>query len=269
VWANPGLFLLGADARPTAVAGVPPDYFSTTGQRWGNPLYDWEALAATGYEWWIERLRATFAQVDIARIDHFRAFVDYWEIPATAPTAETGRWVDGPGRAFFTAAEAALGDLPIIAEDLGDLSPAVPALRDQLGLPGMKILQFGFGGEPDDAFLPHTYPEHCVAYTGTHDNDTTLGWYRSASRIVQRRARAYFGCTGREITQAMLAAVWDSKAVLGGATLQDMLNLGAEARMNTPGRAAGNWTWRVAPGVLDDVLAERVRQLNRSSRRLL
>ena len=261
MWAHPDLFL------PDVVAGVPPDYFSRTGQLWGNPLYDWAAHAATGYEWWIDRLRAVFAQVDVVRIDHFRAFADYWEIPADAPTAETGRWVDGPGTDFFAAAEAALGKLPIIAEDLGAISPAVPALRDDLGLPGMKILQFAFGGDPDDEFLPHTYPERCVAYTGTHDNDTTLGWYRSASRRMQRWARRYLRCTGRTITHAMIDAVWGSPAMLAEATLQDFLNLGTEARMNLPGRPWGNWQWRVTEDALGGELAARVRELNEQSGR--
>jgi 4-alpha-glucanotransferase len=267
VWARPDLFELDDRRRPSVVAGVPPDYFSKTGQLWGNPLYAWAAHAADGYSWWIERLRSARRLVDVVRIDHFRGFVDYWEIPAGSPTAETGRWVDGPGRPFFDAVEAALGGLPIIAEDLGELHPAVPALRDELGLPGMKILQFAFDGDPDNAFLPEHYPEHCIAYTGTHDNDTTLGWYRSASNAEQRRARRYLGVSGSQVVDAMIEAVWASRARLAIAPLQDFLGLDTAARMNTPATVRGNWCWRVGPNALTGDLSQRINGLNRRTER--
>ncbi len=268
VWAHPELFHLDGDGRPTVVAGVPPDYFSETGQLWGNPLYDWEAHAATGYAWWIRRLEAIFQVVDMVRIDHFRAFADYWEIPAAAPTAVTGRWVDGPGMDFFRAVAKALGDVPIIAEDLGELSPAVPRLLEATGLPGMRILQFAFDGDLDNEFLPHHYPEHTVAYTGTHDNDTTLGWFASAAPAEQALALEYLGSDGADIAGDMVAAVWKSPAAYALAPLQDLLRLGATARMNTPGRPGGNWSWRMAPRSLTPGLAAQLHGLNARSGRL-
>jgi 4-alpha-glucanotransferase len=270
VWANPRLFHLGPDRSPTVVAGVPPDYFSDTGQLWGNPLYDWAAHAAEGYSWWIDRMRHMADLVDVVRIDHFRGFVDYWEIPAGADTAVEGRWVDGPGRAVFDAIEAALGDLPIIAEDLGELHAAVPALRDELGLPGMKILQFAFDSDEGGDFLPERYPENCVVYTGTHDNDTVLGWYRNASWGDRWRARRALGAWGpsRTIPHAMIEAAWESRAVLAVAPFQDVLSLGTRARMNTPGTIGGNWQWRMPPGAATSRLAAWMRSLNRRSGRL-
>ncbi len=262
VWAHPELFHLDESGHPTVVAGVPPDYFSETGQLWGNPLYDWDAHAATGYEWWIRRLEMTFRMVDLVRIDHFRGFADYWEIPAGAPTAETGRWRLGPGERFFAAVEAALGDLAIIAEDLGELSPAVPRLLEATGLPGMKILQFAFDGDPDNEFLPENYVEQSVAYTGTHDNDTTAGWFASAEPAEQALALAYLGSDGADIAGDMVAAVWASPAAFALAPLQDLLRLGAEARMNTPGRPGGNWAWRMPPGALTAGLAGELHALN-------
>ena len=199
VWAHPELFQLGSDRRPLAVAGVPPDYFSPTGQLWGNPLYNWDAHTESGYTWWIQRIQAMLSLVDIIRIDHFRGFVDYWQIPAGAETAVNGQWLDGPGIGFFEAVLQALGSLPMIAEDLGELNPAVPALRDQLGLPGIKVVQFAFDGTPDNPFLPHTYPENCVAYSGTHDNNTTIGWFQAASAEERARAMAYLGSDGTDI----------------------------------------------------------------------
>ncbi len=267
VWARPDLFMLDEQRRPTVVAGVPPDYFSETGQLWGNPLYDWDAHAADGYSWWIERLRTAHRIVDVVRIDHFRGFVDYWEIPAGSPTAETGRWVNGPGRPLFDAVATALGGLPIIAEDLGELHPEVPALRDELDLPGMKILQFAFDGDPDNDFLPEHYPEHCIVYTGTHDNDTTLGWYRSASVAERRRARRYLGARGPLIVDAMIEAAWASRARLAVAPLQDFLRLDTTARMNTPATLGGNWRWRFRRDALTDELARRIRELNERTSR--
>ena len=262
VWANQHLFRLNAEGRPDVVAGVPPDYFSATGQLWGNPLYDWVAHAGEGYGWWISRIEATLAQVDIVRIDHFRAFADYWEIPADATTAETGRWLDGPADAFFDAVRDALGHLPIIAEDLGELSAAVPALRDRQGLPGMRIFQFGFDDDETHPFLPHNYPELCVAYTGTHDNDTAAGWYANAPKAERRWARDYLDWDGSDPSQRFIEGVWASPAMFGVAPLQDFLKLGSDARMNTPGVAAGNWSWRLPPGTDLTAVGANLRDLN-------
>jgi 4-alpha-glucanotransferase len=270
VWSNPGLFHLDEHRRTTVVAGVPPDYFSETGQLWGNPLYDWDAHATDGYSWWIERIRHTVAMVDVVRIDHFRAFVDYWEIPAGATTAIDGRWVDGPGRAVFDAIKAALGELPIIAEDLGELHAAVPALRDELGLPGMRILQFASDGDPSNDFLPHRSPENCIVYTGTHDNDTALGWYRSVDRAEQIRARKVLRAIGPEqsIPHKMRATAWKSRAVVAIAPIQDVIGLGTEARMNIPSTPSGNWQWRMGAGALTKRLAGSMRRLNERTGRL-
>ncbi len=267
VWAHPELFELDDELMPTVVAGVPPDYFSETGQLWGNPLYDWEAHAAEGYAWWIERIRHLTTTVDVVRIDHFRGFVDYWEIPAGAPTAVHGRWLDGPGEALFDALSDALGGLPIIAEDLGELHDAVPELRDHLGLPGMKILQFAFDGEPDNPFLPEHYPENCVVYTGTHDNDTTIGWFQTAPAAERRRALAYLGTDGSDIAADLITTAWRSQAALAAAPLQDFLRLGPEARMNTPGVASGNWAWRFAAADLTDELQSDIAALNEATGR--
>ena len=267
VWANPDLFQLDAELHPTVVAGVPPDYFSETGQLWGNPLYDWDRHAANGYAWWIERIAAIHDQVDLIRIDHFRGFVDYWEIPAGAATAVTGRWVDGPGEALFDALEGALGSLPIIAEDLGELHDTVPALRDHLRLPGMKILQFAFDGDPDNDFLPEHYPTHCVVYTGTHDNETVRGWYRNLDRHERARVREYLGTSGRSIPWDMISEAWESRAALAVTPMQDVLGLDNEARMNTPSTTGGNWQWRMRPGAATAALARRMDDLNRRTGR--
>lgn len=243
-WANPQLFYFGEGGRPTVVAGVPPDYFSATGQRWGNPLYRWDAMAKTGYAWWVERVRATLAMVDIVRIDHFRGFAAYWEIPADEPTAVNGRWVPGPGNQLFVALRAALGELPVIAEDLGVITPDVDELRLANGLPGMKVLQFAFASDAGDPYLPHNYPRECVVYTGTHDNDTTAGWYASAPEAERDLVRRYLarddGSVAWELVRLAQASVADTAIV----PLQDVLGLGSEARMNTPGTAGGNWAWR-------------------------
>lgn len=260
VWAHPDLFYLDDRGSPTVVAGVPPDYFSPTGQLWGNPLYRWEVLAAQGYRWWIERFQATLRLVDMVRLDHFRGFEAYWEIPAGMPTAEVGRWVKGPGDALFQALQNALGDLPVIAEDLGFITSEVEALRERWGFPGMKVLQFAFSG-PDNPYLPHTYTDtNWVVYTGTHDNDTTRGWFQT--RPPQERAYVldYLACDGRDIAWDLMRLAWQSVAVLAIAPLQDVLRLGSEARMNTPGRADGNWTWRFREEVLTP---ERARALAR------
>jgi len=262
VWANRGLFRLDREGRPTFVAGVPPDYFSRTGQLWGNPLYNWRAHAAEDYQWWSTRVAATLAQVDVVRIDHFRAFADYWEIPADAPTAQTGRWVDGPGDVLFESLRRHLGSLPIIAEDLGELSPAVPALRDRLGLPGMKILQFGFDEDETHPFLPHNYPELSVAYTGTHDNDTVNGWYATAPESERDLARRYLSWDGTDPAGRFIEAVWESRAMYAIAPLQDFLRMGPEGRMNVPGVPGGNWQWRIPPGCDLNSVGDHLRVLN-------
>jgi 4-alpha-glucanotransferase len=237
---------------------VPPDFFSETGQLWGNPIYDWEQHAETGYAWWIARLDALRRLVDLIRIDHFRAFADYWEVPASSLTARVGRWVDGPGRPFFDAVEAALGDLPIIAEDLGEMHDVVPELRDAVGLPGMAVLQFGLDGEPDNPFHPDVITEHTVVYTGTHDNDTTAGWYAKLDPDEQALVDGELGSTADTINFDMIETAWRTPAVLAVTPLQDVLGLGTEARMNTPSTTGGNWTWRITG---DALIADRARYL--------
>jgi 4-alpha-glucanotransferase len=261
VWANPELFYLDEDGRPTVVAGVPPDYFSETGQRWGNPLYRWRKMAADGYAWWVKRLQMTFTQVDIVRIDHFRGFDAYWEIPATEETAVVGRWVKGPGSGFFDRMRQALGDLPIIAEDLGVITPGVEALRDQYDFPGMKILQFAFGGDKKSNFLPHNFQANCVVYTGTHDNETTLGWYLNASPVEQDHARRYVARDGHDIAWDMIRLALMSVADTAVVPLQDLMSLGNEARMNFPGKTGGWWSWRFTPGMLTEGIVLRLREL--------
>lgn len=263
VWSHPDLFFLGADLKPTVVAGVPPDYFSPTGQLWGNPLYRWEVHKITGYKWWLERLSAILKLVDILRIDHFRGFAGYWEIPAGNPTAEQGRWVPGPGADFFNAIRSTLGtDLPIIAEDLGLITPDVTFLRDQFALPGMKVLQFGFS-DPDNPFLPHSYPKNCVVYTGTHDNDTALGWYDSAPEHEKKFANRYLGIKdGSDFAWDLIRAAWRSTAVFALAPLQDFLALSTKARFNFPSRLGGNWEWRLSEPSLNGESQSRIKELN-------
>jgi len=262
VWARRELFMLDEHGRSTMVAGVPPDYFAPTGQLWGNPLYRWDAIAADGYAWWIERFRATLGLVDIVRLDHFRGFEAYWEIPATALTAETGRWVKGPGRRLFDAVRGALGDLPILAEDLGNITPAVIALRDAFDFPGMKIAQFAFGSDASEPFLPHNYPRNCAAYTGSHDNDTTRGWYETDAKPAEQDfARRYMHSDGRDIAWDLIGLVFASVADTAVAPLQDVLDKGTEARMNLPGRIAGNWGWRFTEGELTQQHAARLEEL--------
>jgi 4-alpha-glucanotransferase len=262
VWSHPGLFFLDSDLKPTVVAGVPPDYFSPTGQLWGNPLYRWDVHKSSGYEWWLERLRATFKLVDILRIDHFRGFAGYWEIPAGNLTAEIGRWVPGPGANFFSAIRSSLGaDLDIIAEDLGLITPDVISLRDRFKLPGMKVLQFGFSG-PDNSFLPHSYPPNCVVYTGTHDNDTACGWYQSAPENEKDFARRYLRVDGSDFSWDLIRAAWRSTAVFALAPLQDFLALGTVARFNYPSRLGGNWEWRVMDTQLSSELQFSIKDLN-------
>jgi 4-alpha-glucanotransferase len=245
VWAHREWFRLTPDGSPEAVAGVPPDYFSATGQLWGNPLYRWDRLEQHGYAWWIERLRVLFERVDIVRIDHFRGFEAFWEIPAGAETAVEGRWVKGPGERLFAALRQALGSPAIVAEDLGVVTPEVEALRDQFELPGMKVLQFAFGDDDRNPFLPHHHPARSVVYTGTHDNDTTRGWYEHGATESERdHVRRYLRSDGTRITRDLIEAALASPADTAIVPLQDVLELGSEARMNVPGRADGNWTWR-------------------------
>lgn len=260
-WSHPDLFFLSKSGNPTVVAGVPPDYFSPTGQLWGNPLYRWAQHKKTGYAWWLERIRATLTMVDIVRIDHFRGFAGYWEIPGKAKTAIDGRWVKGPGAALFKAIRAALGDLPIIAEDLGEITPDVIELRDAFNLPGMKILQFAFSG-PDNPFLPHRYVANCVAYTGTHDNDTSLGWYDTAPAHELDFYRRYMASDASDVTDEMIRAIWRSVAVFAVAPIQDFLGLGTEARINFPGKVGGFWAWRLPAGSLTNELKDRIREMN-------
>jgi len=261
VWANARLFHLDEQGRPTVVAGVPPDYFSATGQRWGNPLYRWDRMAETGYAWWIDRVKMTLGAVDMVRLDHFRGFEAYWEVPADEETAINGRWVPGPGAALFTALERALGDLPIIAEDLGVITPQVEALRDQFHLPGMKVLQFAFDDDARNPYLPHNYSRDCVAYTGTHDNDTTLGWFWSLDHAEREAVRCYLGRDGSDIAWDLWRLTLSSVADISIVPLQDVLRLGSAARQNTPGQASGNWSWRFCAEALTPDLARGIRLL--------
>ena len=273
VWANPTLFKLDPSGRPLVQAGVPPDYFSATGQLWGNPIYDWEAMAARGYDWWIRRMKAAFELFDLVRIDHFRGFEAYWEVPGADRTAVNGRWVKGPGAALFEAITKALGPLPIVAENLGVITPAVEALREQFGYPGMSILQFAFGTDGQaNTFLPHTYPKARVVYTGTHDNDTTLGWWESAAGADSTRTAAdvekekdfalrYLAADGREMNWTMIRAALASVADTALIPLQDVLGLGSEARMNLPGRESGNWAFRFSWDQLTPAMVTRLREL--------
>lgn len=262
VWAHPELFALDPSGKPKFIAGVPPDYFSPTGQLWGNPLYRWDVHQADGYRWWIERLKAVLSLVDILRLDHFRGFMAYWEVRGRAKTAEKGRWVAAPGMDFFKTVQSVLGDLPIIAEDLGVITPDVVELRETFGLPGMKILQFGFAGGPKDPFLPHNYPVNCVVYTGTHDNDTARGWYERVEEWEKDIYRRYLARGGEDIAWDLIRGAWGSVAVFALAPMQDFLNLGNEARMNYPGRPDGNWAWRMRPGAVDEGLSARIREIN-------
>ncbi len=261
VWGNRDIFELDERGNPTVVAGVPPDYFSKTGQRWGNPLYRWPVLEGRNFDWWIQRFGATLKLVDVIRLDHFRGFAAYWEVPATEETAINGRWVTAPGARLFETMKRELGGLPIIAEDLGLITPDVEELRDQFGFPGMKVLHFAFGGRVDDPYLPHSYTPHCVVYTGTHDNDTTLGWWRSLEDEERSRVQIYLARDGSDICWDLIRLAWSSVAEMAIVPLQDVLNLGSEARMNTPGLAGGNWSWRYTPEMLNEHIAHRLREI--------
>ncbi len=273
VWSHPEMFYLDDSGRPTVVAGVPPDYFSKTGQLWGNPLYRWGVMAKDGYAWWVERFRATRDLVDIIRLDHFRGFEKYWEILGTDTTAINGRWVPGPGVELFQAVQNVLGALHIIAEDLGMITPEVDALREQLGFPGMRVLQFNFGSDPKaDAYRPHNYPRNCVVYTGTHDNNTTIGWFRGedvkdSTQSKEEREREkqlalkYLGTDGHEINWDFIRLALMSVADTAIIPMQDVLGLGSEARMNLPGITEGNWCWRFVPDTLTEEIKARLKEL--------
>lgn len=277
VWTHPELFRLDVSGQPTVVAGVPPDYFSVTGQRWGNPLYQWDVHAADGFRWWIARVRHALRACDLIRLDHFRGLASQWEIPATELTAIRGRWITVPGQALLTAIRNALGDVPIVAEDLGVITPDVEALRDRFGLPGMRVLQFAFNGEPDNPHLPANFPEHgrVLVYTGTHDNDTALGWFRSAPSPERERALAHIARHGivvareEEIPQVFIQLAFASRAALALIPLQDVLAKDTSARMNTPGKEGGNWTWRCTEEELTGDLASTLRQLAAATGRVV
>jgi 4-alpha-glucanotransferase len=265
VWANPGLFLLDDERRPTVVGGAPPDYFSETGQLWGNPVYDWAANAADGYRWWIERLRHELTLADAVRLDHFRGFQAYWEVPADHEVATNGRWVPGPGREFFDAVSAALGGLPFVAEDLGEITPDVVALRKGLGLPGMAILQFAFNPSDRSFFLPYKLERDLVVYTGTHDNNTSLGWFlEDATDIERAYLRRYCGTDGREIHWDMIRLALGSVSELAVVPHQDLAGLGSDCRMNTPAVAEGNWRFRITPWMLSEEIQQRLADLVRT-----
>lgn len=267
VWAHPELFCLDAAGELEVQAGVPPDAFSDDGQLWGNPLYDWKVHARTAWAWWIERLRTALALTDLVRIDHFRGFASYWEVPIGEPTARGGRWVPGPRMALFRALRGALGeDLPIVAEDLGELTPDVPELLEASGLPGMKVLQFAWDADPDHPFKPENYDANCVVYTGTHDNETTAGWWTHQEDEVQQRVLARVGAAGP--VWGLIELALASRACLAIVPAQDLLELGNEARMNHPGRANGNWSWRLLPGQLDRERLARLRALTERHGRL-
>jgi len=270
VWAHPELFLLDGRRQPRLVAGVPPDYFSAQGQLWGNPVYNWDALRESGYRWWIDRLRSRLSHVDVIRLDHFRAFAAAWHIPAGASSAQSGTWVQGPGAEFFRVVEEELGSLPFIAEDLGLITPDVYALRDQFGLPGMRVLQFAFDDHADNPHLPENYVTNTVVYTGTHDNPTARGWFEDLTAEQQERVWKRLGRQGgqsSEAARALIELAWSSQAALAMVPLQDILNLGREARMNVPGRAEGNWRWRSTNQMLSDAAFEWMRDLTKTAKR--
>jgi 4-alpha-glucanotransferase len=279
VWSHPEMFYMDDRGKPTVVAGVPPDYFSKTGQLWGNPLYRWDVMARDGYAWWIERFRVARNLVDIIRLDHFRGFEKYWEVLATDTTALNGRWVLGPGAKLFQAVQNALGSLPIIAEDLGTITPEVHALRDQFGFPGMRVLQFSFGSGPNAyEYRPYNYPRNSVVYTGTHDNNTTIGWFKGddvkdstqsqEDREKEKQvALTYLGTDGHEINWDFIRLAFTSAANTAIIPLQDILGLGSEARMNIPSRAEGNWCWRFTPDMLTGEIKTRLKRLTALSGR--
>ncbi|HEV2214951.1 MAG TPA: 4-alpha-glucanotransferase, partial [Terracidiphilus sp.] len=261
VWVHPELFELDDELQPIRIAGVPPDYFSPTGQRWGNPLYCWDVLAEQGFGWWIDRIRRSCQLYDIVRLDHFRGFEAYWAIPADEETAINGEWIEAPGLELFRALEAALGPLPLVAEDLGLITPEVDALRLELGLPGMKVLQFGFSSKGAHTHLPHRLTPGTVAYTGTHDNDTTLGWWHVAGKAERAALEAYAGSVGNNPVWQLIRAAQSSVAQMAVVPAQDLLELGSEARMNTPAVPTGNWSWRAPEACWTQELTARLAAL--------
>ena len=270
VWVHPELFILNDNLETQVVAGVPPDYFSPTGQLWGNPLYDWEEHHQDNYDWWIKRIKETLKFVDIIRLDHFRGFAAYYQIPTNAITAKEGEWVIGPGLDFFNILQSELGILPFIAEDLGVITPDVIELRDRFNLPGMKILQFAFGGDASSDYLPHNFPVNCVAYTGTHDNPPSLDWYQNIATENERQfCNQYLGKSKELISRAMIRSIWSSVAKLAIAPMQDVLALGANARMNIPGTPQGNWQWRMKSGAVSKDINKWLGEINRVYNRSL
>jgi 4-alpha-glucanotransferase len=265
VWSNPNLYKLDKEGNPTVVAGVPPDYFSATGQRWGNPIYQWDKMAKKGFNWWIDRLKQTFTQVDIVRIDHFRGLESYWEVPADEETAKNGKWVEGPGAAFFNKLKRVFGeDLPIIAEDLGLITEAVTELRDKFELAGMKVLHFAFGDDVSNPYLPHNYESNYVVYTGTHDNDTSVGWFWSLEPEQREPVQRYLGRDGSDIAWDLIRLAQMSVADVSIFPIQDVLRLGSEGRMNLPGTSIGNWEWRLRSKMLSPGLAEGLRAMTQT-----
>lgn len=263
VWSCPGLFRLDERGFPTVISGVPPDQFSETGQRWGNPLYNWEAMAQTGYQWWANRMARTLSLHDLVRVDHFRGFEAYWEIPADEPTAIGGQWKKGPGEAFFNAMQKALGQLDLIAEDLGVITPEVIALRRAFSLPGMRILQFAFDQDPNNLYLPHNHTPDSVVYTGTHDNNTTRGWWQGASEQERDQARRYLSINGEWIHWDLIRTALASVARYAIAPMQDILGLGPESRMNAPGQPDGAWEWRFTWDQVEDWYAAHLAEMTR------
>lgn len=269
VWAQPGFFKLDSHGRPTVVAGVPPDYFSETGQLWGNPVYRWEAIAEDGFSWWIKRLASSLVLYDFVRIDHFRGFAAHWEVPATEETAVNGQWVPVPGERLFNAVLNALGaPLPILAEDLGLITPDVEVLRDKFEFPGMKVLHFAFGSGPDNYYLPHNYSRCCVAYTGTHDNNTTRGWFDEVGEHERQHALTYLRCSVEEVVWELIRAAFSSVAAYAVVPIQDLFELDARSRMNIPGMPSRNWEWRMSEKMLEEAPAERLRSLTEFYNRL-
>lgn len=268
VWANPELFQLDEDGYPTLVAGVPPDYFSETGQLWGNPLYDWTAHEKQGFSWWISRIQSQLKLVDYIRIDHFRGFEAYWAVKYGEETAVNGKWMDGPKEKLFLAIQKELGEnLPIWAEDLGEINEEVEKLRDRFRFPGMKILQFAFENVNDNDMMPHHHIPNCICYTGTHDNDTTAGWYKTAPKGSQKKVRSYMNTGAATVSWAFIRTALGSVARFVVIPLQDVMSLGSEARMNTPGKAAGNWSWRFEAKALDSHWADYLKKLTKVCRR--
>ena len=270
VWANPEFFLLDEQRRPRFVAGVPPDYFSADGQLWGNPVYNWDALRSTGYQWCIDRIRALLGHVDAIRLDHFRGFAAAWYVPAGANTARTGEWVPGPGAGFFQAIQRELGALPFIAEDLGTITPDVASLRDQFQVPGTRVLQFAFDGHADNPYLPPNFVHNTVAYTGTHDNPPSREWYEQLPNSQKQNFSSYLGrplTSSAEAAPALMALAWSSVAALTIAPLQDVLDLGTGSRMNVPGRLGGNWQWRFTEEALSTTAFQWLRELTERSKR--